>query len=1022
MEVGRAVKLSVVLLLVLALAPAFALAQGQSGSIAGVVKDATGAVLPGVTVEAASPALIEKTRSVVTDGSGAHKIIDLRPGTYTVTFTLTGFGSVKRDGIELTSAFTATVNAEMKVGAVEETITVSGASPIVDTQNVVQKQTASREVMDALPTDRNFVSFAAMTPGVFVTGVSQNVGGSVPETGMNLVVHGSRAGDSLVLVDGMPIINGSGAGGLQYGNYLNNSLAQEITFQTGGNGAEFERASVISNFIPKEGSNAFRGSFQGRFTNHNLVSNNLDATQIAQGLKSAATVNKIWDLNPVGGGPILKDRMWIFGGFRHWGTYNNVPGSFKDASFSEKFYSCTPDASGNCTTDQNLFPVWHESAAARLTTQVTQKNKVNLYYDWQFTDFGNCFVPSFLTAISACPEFKNVPQYIVQGSWSSPVSSKLLLEAGGTITAQDFHGFRQPGVSETQFMVTERTPLPGQPSTWGSAGTQYGANRSNQINYRASASYVTGSHSTKIGVSLMHQWRYVTQEPNNSFSITLANGQPFSITEFPTPIQFHETVNYNMGIYAQDQWTIKRLTANYGVRLDMLKASVDPQDIAAGPFTTAHHYDGISNVPNWKDIDPRFGVAYDLFGNGKTAIKASIGRYVIADSYTIARAVNPESTVVTTPAASRPWTSDPAGQLDPRLDCNLANPAANGTCGALSNPNFGNPVTPATTYDPSIVTGWGVRPYNWETQLSIQQQVAPRVSVYAGYTRRTFGNMWAVNNLNVTNASYTPFCIGVPSAPGITGVTLPNAGGSECGFTDLIRPVALNNLVKLAKDWAPDGNDVQDVYDGFDFDANARLGRGTFISGGVSVGRERYNICNLEGVYGISSVTGSGANVGSIGTTVSRTDQAFCNVRPPFQPNVKGQISYPFPWGINGSASFQSLPGAQVSANYGLTNTTSGLTLGRAFSSTPPTVSMVAAGTLYLDRIYQTDIRFTKAIRYRATTIRPTVSVFNLFNANPTNTNAAFVTTYTNSATNAWLGPTVILTPRFVDFGVQVDF
>jgi hypothetical protein len=224
--------------------------------------------------------------------------------------------------------------------------------------------------------------------------------------------------------------------------------------------------------------------------------------------------------------------------------------------------------------------------------------------------------------------------------------------------------------------------------------------------------------------------------------------------------------------------------------------------------------------------------------------------------------------------------------------------------------------------------------------------------------------------------------------------------------------------VKLAKDWAPDGSDVQDVYDGFDFDANARLGRGTFVSGGVSLGRERYNICNLESVYGVSSVTGSGANIGTIGTTVSRTDPAYCDVHPPFQPNVKGQISYTLPWDIGASLSFQGLPGAQVIANYPLNNSTAGLTLGRNFSSTPPSVSMVAPGTLYLDRIYQTDVRFSKNIKYRQTTIRPTVSVFNLFNANPTNTFNAFTPTYGP----AWLAPTVILTPRFVDFGVQIDF
>jgi len=977
------------------IAPAFA--QGQTGTIAGVVRDSSGAVLPGVTVEASSPALIEKTRSAVTDGQGAYKIIDLRPGTYAVSFSLAGFSNVRREDIVLTASFTANVNADLKVGALEETVTVTGASPIVDTQNVAKISTASREVMDVLPTDRNFVSFAALTPSVLVTGVRQNVGGSIPETGMNLVVHGSRAGDSLIMVDGMPIINGSGSGGLQYGNYLNNALAQEITFQTDSHNAEFERASVYSNFIPKEGSNTYRGSFAARYAGEGWQSANLDNEQKSKGLLSGSRINRIWDINPALGGPLLKDRVWIYGSFRHWGTYNSVAGSFKDKDFTEFFYQPS--------TEQNLFPVWHQSGAARLTTQVTQKNKVNLYYDWQYTFFGNCFVPTYLTAISACPEYKNIPQYIVQASWSSPVTNKLLLEAGATVTPQDFHGYRRAGVPLTQFAVSDALAPAGYPTTWGSS-TTYGANRSTQSNYRAGASYVTGSHAVKAGFTLMHSWRYATQEPNNSVSLTLRGGVPFSLTEYATPIQFHETMNYNAGIYAQDQWRVSRLTMNYGVRLDMLKSSVDEQHIGAGPFTPARDFGKIENVPNWKDIDPRFGAAYDLFGNGKTAIKGSIGRYVVAASYDIARPVNPVQSTVNT--VTRTW-APPAGvayvgTFNPFDDCDLFNPAANTkrpgavSCGAISNPLFGQVATRTTNYDPEIVEGWHVRPNNWETQFSIQHELLPRVSVYAGYSRRWYGNLQATRNLNVTNADFTQYCIPVPSDS-----RLDNGGTQQCGYYDVNRVIAPNNLIFNSSKVGG----INDVYDGFDFDVNARLPRRVILSGGVSVGRERVDICNLKDDLSLTQ-TGNGR------TQDPRTD-AFCNVTPPWATLIKGQASYPLPWDVAVSATFQSLLGPELRAQYPLTNAIALPSLGRNFTNVAPTVDLQPAGTMYGDRVYQTDLRFSKQIRYGTTTIRPTVSIYNLFNANP-------VQTYVNTYGATWLNPTVILQARFVDIGVQVDF
>jgi len=1009
MSVGRTVSFRLACTVLALLCSREVFAQGQT-AIAGTVKDATGAVLPGVTVEVSSPALIEKSRTAVTDSTGQYRIIDLRPGVYSVTFTLQGFNTFKRDGIELTNTFTAQVNADLKVGSLQETVTVTGESPIVDTQNVIRKATASREVMDVLPTDRNFVSFAALTPAVLVTGVRQNVGGSIPETGMNLVVHGSRATDSLVMVEGMPIINGSGTGGLQYGNYLNNAIAQEITFQTDSHNAEFERATVYSNFIPKEGSNTYRGSFSARYAGEGWQANNLDDELKSKGLTTGNRINRIWDLNPALGGPIVKDRLWVYGSYRHWGTYNSVAQSFKDADFSELFYSCAPNATGQCTTEQNLFPVWHQSAVARFTTQVSQKNKVNVYTDWQYTFFGNCFVPTYLTAISACPEYKNIPQYILQASWSSPVTNKILLEAGGTITPQDFHGYRRAGVSTTQFAMTDQLQPPGMPTAWGSS-TAYGYNRSNQSNYRASASYVTGTHNIKAGMTLMHQWRYTTQEVNNSVSLQLRNLQPFQLTEFATPIQFHETLNYNMGLYAQDQWTIRRMTMNYGVRLDMLKAQVDAQDIAAGPFTPAHHFDAIKNVPNWKDIDPRVGVSYDLFGDGKTAIKASVGRYVVGDSYTIARAVNPVQSSVN--STTRTWAA-PAGvtytgTYNPFDDCDLLNPAANSKrpgavqCGAINSPAFGTLTARTTNYDPDVVEGWHKRPNNWEGQVSIQREILPRISVYGGYTRRWYGNLFATRNLAVTNADYTPYCVALPNDSRV-----PDGGTPQCGYFDVNRNITANNLIFNSSKVGG----IDDIYDGFDFDANARLARNTIVSGGFSWGRERINTCNLKDDLSLTAPA-------SARTTDPRADE-FCDSHPNWNPQIKGQLSYRLPWDVNFSATFQSLSGPEIRAQCPVNSTVNGAvqcqaTLPRPFTGAAPTVDIVSAGLIYGERIYQTDIRFSRTIRTGQTTVRPTVSVYNLFNSNA-------VQTYNNTYGLAWQAPQTIMQSRFVDIGVQVDF
>lgn len=260
--------------------PAFTWAQSSTtGSIAGLVRDTTGAVLPGVTVEAASPALIEKTRTVVTDDQGQYKILELRPGQYTVTFSLAGFATVKREGLELTTGFTAQVNAELRVGSLEETVTVSGASPVVDVQNVRTQNVLSRGALDTLPTGKTIQAWAALTLGAVTVGGGQDVGGNRGEQAGSMVFHGGRSVDQRLYIDGMTYNIAAGQSG-GWNIILKNNvlLTQEITLETGGMSAESEAAGVQINIVPKDGGNAFNGSFLGLYTGHGLQSSNLTDT------------------------------------------------------------------------------------------------------------------------------------------------------------------------------------------------------------------------------------------------------------------------------------------------------------------------------------------------------------------------------------------------------------------------------------------------------------------------------------------------------------------------------------------------------------------------------------------------------------------------------------------------------------------------------------------------------------------------------------------------------------------------
>jgi hypothetical protein len=300
----RAGLFGALLVVIIGLTPAPARAQA---SISGVVKDSSGAVLPGTTVEATSPALIEKVRSAVTDGGGQYHIENLRPGTYSLTFSLSGFSTIKREGIELTGSFTATVNADMKVGAVAETIVVTGETPVVDVVNAKQQQTVSGETLEAIPTARLYHSIATLVPGVSVSG-SQDVGGLAGPVTVTFNMRGGPGNEGRLTLDGLSLGASLNGTGVSY-TVADVPNAQEIVFTTAGALGELEVGGPAMNLVPRQGGNSFSGSFFGNWANDSLQTSNYTDAIKAAGLSAPNLMQKIWDTSGAVGGPVSRQAV-----------------------------------------------------------------------------------------------------------------------------------------------------------------------------------------------------------------------------------------------------------------------------------------------------------------------------------------------------------------------------------------------------------------------------------------------------------------------------------------------------------------------------------------------------------------------------------------------------------------------------------------------------------------------------------------------------------------------------------------
>jgi len=894
--------------------PGIAIAQS---AIAGVVRDSSGAVLPGVTVEASSPALIEKVKSATTNETGQYRIVDLRPGAYTVSFKLPGFNTVVRENIELESNFTAPINVEMRIGSLEESITVTGESPVVDVQTSGRREVVSQELIESLPTGRNFQLLAGTVPAVS-TGVFDVGGSSTMWTGGSLLTHGSQTRDSRTLIDGM-VADAMFAGGQCSCIYDNEAQTQEVSVQVSGGSAENQTGGVLVNRVPKTGGNQYRGEFVGLFSNSALQADNIDEDLNARGIRIGDELYKLYDLNYSMGGPIVQDRLWFFVSGRN-NAYNNY--------VANAFY---PD--GTRAVDDNTV----KSFPGRITGQATKNDRFTVLFDWANKVRGHRGLSATVSP-EASDRQTQPASHIAQAKWTRTQSSKLLIEAGYTNTYIGSLFKYQPDIP----LATCRSAFAACPP-----GTNYGniAKQDLILNTRwsasmptavatapahqpgtshvvvASVSYVSGAHNLKVGIQNRSGWlKDLRRDINGDIVQQYRNGVPSQVQVLNTPLNNRVDLNADFGIYAQDTWTMRRITLNPGIRFDYFNSEVPAASAPAGRFVPERSFEAIKNMPDWKNVTPRFGAAYDLFGNGKTAIKGNIGLYLQSEGTGFANTYNPQ--IFATDI--RTWTDL---NRDDIAQENELGPTSNLTFGTRRNQNA----------DPDIN-----RPYQWLGDIGIQHELRPGLAVAVGYNRRSYKELIWTDNLAISHSDYT--LLTTPDPRG-NGEPLPvyNLDRAKLG---LVNELDTNSGVNTR------------VYNGFDVSFNYRLPKGGTIFGGTSTGHVIAGTCEVD----------------------DPNNLRFCEQGDydiPMATQFKLAGSYPVVWDLRVSATIQSTPGAERSIIYQVTRTQI-----PTLTQASVNVRLNEPGSEFNDRVNQLDFSVTRTFRSGRFVFRPEMSLFNALNAN----------------------------------------
>jgi hypothetical protein len=1034
-------------LLAVLLVPSSAFAQA---TLTGTVRDNSGLVLPGVTVEAASPALIEKVRTAVTDASGQYRIVDLRAGVYTLTFSLSGFNVVKRESITLAGTQVLNIPIDMRVGGIQETITVTGETPVVDVQSVRKEVVLDTEVIQAIPASRAAGALLNATPGLTV----DNNGIALSPTMTFFSANGGANNEGRMAVNGMTV-GAARSGGVS--SYVYDAVGvEEVAVRVGGGLGETDTGGPIMNIIPRSGGNSFRGtaflSTAGDWSRGDNLNQRLRDINITE----TPGIIQAHDASVSVGGPILRDRLWFFGQYRNLDTQTAVEGVTANANAGlANRWDWMPSAT-NARLVQD-----RQMGIARITGQIG-KSRIQGNYEYQkrcegtpltvggqgchnrgedWVGLGTTTQSPEATGTAARGYFE-WPFHLTQAQWTMPATNKLLLEANATIFRYNpAFGFPPPDgitnlVAASQQSTALRCVAPGvmsnpgcseaaDPSTlrWAPASNyayrsleQWGYAEGATNSYNASASYVTGSHNIKAG----YQYYWLRQLDNtiaaeNQLAYRFNGASPNAVT-YRLPEWSRNSITQLHGVFLQDQYTRGRLTFSGAVRWDRASsyAPVEGNGVSMPSKFNAQtiSIEKTPGVDAYNDISPRVGVGYDVFGTGRTALKLRWGRYLaFASNDAPYTSTNPAATLVAT-VTNRQWTDSNNNRV---VDCDLLNMAAQNTtatggdiCAAVTGntANFGK-VGAATIVDPELLGGWGVRAHDYQTEITLQQEVLPRVSAEVSYVHRTFHGFTVTDDLNRNyQTAWSSYTITAPTDP-----RLPGGGGYPITQYVVNSTTAAQNFLTRESRYGTDGKERDAYYDGVNFNVNARMANGLFVSAGTQTGRRVDDRCHVVVNF----------NNGTTGP-----NPRGCFDADPWTTTIRGLGSYTIPKiDVLISATVRSQTALEIGADWVIPNSQVQAANGGVL---PPGLTATGNSTIDLtdpdhlvfagNRRTQVDMRFAKVVHLGRTRTDIGIDLWNVFNTN-------YATGYEDDYTDAsgtWLNPNAIYPPRFVRLNFTVGF